>query len=846
MMKNKRRTLVTMIGIIISVAMITAVTTLATSFLNFAKSEHIANEGEWHITYKDVDHDQLQAIENDELTDKIIISRELGYAPLEDSKNPAKPYMYIKQYNDIGFKQMPIDLMAGRLPENGNELLVSEHMLTNGQVDLAIDDQLTVDIGERITSDQDLSDVHLGQTSGLLFDDDEMLEDIETTTSTDYTIVGIMQRPAWEPIMAPGFTALSYVSETNVSASDPADLSVVWNNVKRETLNQAIDLGKTLQINDVEPNNNLLRYYGITDHEFLLGAIYSVSAIIMTVIIIGSISLIYNAFAISVSERSRYLGMLSSVGATKQQKRNSILFEGVVIGIISIPIGIISGIGGIPITLYLINPTLQNLGYFKSDLAVSVTTLAVIIAIIIATLTIFISAYIPALRASKISAIDAIRQAKDIQLTRKKVKTSKLIRKIFGIEAEIALKNLKRHKRRYYATVFFLVVSIVLFLTVSFLTEQIRATSYAVISDINYEILISPITHNGAFEDDLIQSINSLEDVTQLTELNYAYFDTQLKVEQLHESMLDQIIDGKASVFIGLYAPDEATLRAYAKDVGVDYETLTNTDRLSGILINTMASPGEKIGQVTSVYMEPGEQVNLTYNDWDQGIDVEITSLELAALTDKRPHGIDIPIYASTTSMIVSQEVFDIINSIYNIENHKQIVISSSDPLKTQEELEKLVGTDMNIFNFHSARQEEEGMILIMSIYGYGFISLITLISIANVLKTISTTISVRTREFGMLKSIGMTPIGFRRMINYEIIFYGIKALLFGLPISFGIMYLIYRELAGAFDYPLELPWMSIIGVIAGVFLIVGLAMLYASSKVKKANIIDALRSENI
>src|SRR5690625_1496605 len=208
MMKNKRRTLVTMIGIIISVAMITAVTTLVASFLNFAKNDHIANEGEWHITYKDVDHEQLQAIENDELTSKIFISRELGYVSLEDSKNTAKPYMYIKQYNDIGFKQMPIDLVAGRLPENGNEILISEHMLTNGQIDWTIDDQLTVDIGERITSDQDLSGIHLGQTSGLIFEDDEIVEDIEPTTSTGYTIVGIMERPSWEPIMAPGFTAL--------------------------------------------------------------------------------------------------------------------------------------------------------------------------------------------------------------------------------------------------------------------------------------------------------------------------------------------------------------------------------------------------------------------------------------------------------------------------------------------------------------------------------------------------------------------------------------------------------------------------------------------------------------
>jgi len=845
MMKNKRRTLVTMIGIIISVAMITAVTTLATSFLNFAKSEHIANEGEWHITYKDVDHDQLQAIENDELTDKIIISRELGYAPLEDSKNPAKPYMYIKQYNDIGFKQMPIDLMAGRLPENGNELLVSEHMLTNGQVDLAIDDQLTVDIGERITSDQDLSDVHLGQTSGLLFDDDEMLEDIETTTSTDYTIVGIMQRPAWEPIMAPGFTALSYVSETNVSASDPADLSVVWNNVKRETLNQAIDLGKTLQINDVEPNNNLLRYYGITDHEFLLGAIYSVSAIIMTVIIIGSISLIYNAFAISVSERSRYLGMLSSVGATKQQKRNSILFEGVVIGIISIPIGIISGIGGIAITLYLINPTLQNLGDFKTDLAVSVTPLAVIIAIIIATLTIFISAYIPALRASKISAIDAIRQSKDIKLTRKKVKTSKLTRKIFGIEAEIALKNLKRHKRRYYATVFSLVISIILFLTVSFLTDQMRVTSNIAISDENYDLTVDQSFDDGGFNDELKQSIELMDEVTQLSQLTYVFVETYLTEEQIHQSIKDEVIDGEALVYVALSIVDEKTLQTYADEVGISYDTLVDQDQLSGIVINQATNHGEKYGKITPVNMEPGDQLKFFYYDWQIDKDVEIDQIEIAALTDQRPHGVSLPTDARNLKVVISEEVFHELNETYDMQPHSKYVISSSDPMKTHEQLEKIVDPHMYIYNPSKIHQEEEGLILIISVFTYGFITLITLISVANIFNTISTSISLRTRELGMMKSIGMTPKGFNRMINYESLFYGIKALLFGLPISFGIMFIIYRELAGAFEYPFEWPWGSIISVIVAVFVIVGLAMLYSSAKVKKANIIDALKSEN-
>jgi len=116
----------------------------------------------------------------------------------------------------------------------------------------------------------------------------------------------------------------------------------------------------------------------------------------------------------------------------------------------------------------------------------------------------------------------------------------------------------------------------------------------------------------------------------------------------------------------------------------------------------------------------------------------------------------------------------------------------------------------MYIENPHKIRQEEDGIILIMSVFTYGFIALITLISIANIFNTISTSIALRKRSFGMLKSVGMTPKGFNRMINYESIFYGIKSLLYGLPISFIMMYLIYKSLAEAFEYPL----LSVVGVV--------------------------------
>src|SRR5690606_13765846 len=126
------------------------------------------------------------------------------------------------------------------------------------------------------------------------------------------------------------------------------------------------------------------------------------------------------------------------------------------------------------------------------------------------------------------------------------------------------------------------------------------------------------------------------------------------------------------------------------------------------------------------------------------------------------------------------------------------------------------------------------------------FIVLITAISIANILNTISTSISLRKREFAMLKSMGMTPKGFNKMINYESIFYGIKSLIYGLPLSIVCMLLIYKALGNSFSYSFTLPWLSILYVVVAVFLIVGTSMLYSSAKVKKENIIDALKQESI
>ncbi|WIV21075.1 FtsX-like permease family protein [Paenibacillus polygoni] len=854
---NKRRTLVTILGVIISVAMIIAVASLGVSFLDLMKRQSIATEGEWHVQYHNVNKAQLNVIEADEATKKLVISKDLGYAPLEGSQNDNKPYLYIKSYNEKGFEQFPIELMEGRFPQAKNELIISEEIASNAKVDYKVGDSITLQVGERITTGDDESENYdLNQNESLRKMNDRMEERLQNQTTQEYTVVGIIKRPEWEPAQAPGYTAISYFDENLMSAGDKVTATVVLKKMDNSLYAHAKELAKNNHIEKIVYNNSLLRYSGVTSNSDLRTMLFSLSAIIMTIIMVGSIALIYNAFAISVSERARHLGMLASVGATKRQKRNSVYFEGFVIGIISIPLGIIFGLAGIAITFVCINPLIQGVLGVSEKLTVTITPSTILITCLVSMLTIFISTYIPARKASKISAIDAIRQTQDVKLTRKAVKTSKFVRKVFGMEAEIGLKNLKRNKRRYQATVFSLVISIILFLSIAFFTSMMQKSIELSSSGLNYDILVQMELDTEEETAELVNSITALPNVTdanyiQSLEAN-SLIDRAFIADELKETLKEDesiLKDGKYPYYIQISALDDINLKAYAEKAGADYDQLIDLDEPAAIVINQNRYEDyetRKNVETKAIYLEKGDQIDLNYTDWDTEEETSMEPIKIAALTEELPLGIT-PSYLGNLNIVVSDQVFKTLVTDSMKKNMRDsLYLSSSDPLALQYSIEEMKENNIYINNVYKNRQGEEQMVLLMSVFTYGFIALITLISVANIFNTISTSISLRKREFAMLKSMGMTPKGFRKMINYESIFYGIKSLLYGLPISILAMYLIYRSMMNSFTFGFSLPWLSILFVILAVFLIVSAAMLYSSSKVKKENIIDALKQENI
>ena len=859
---NKKRTIVTIIGVILSVSLITAVPTFVTSFLNMMQRNEIENTGNWHVLYKDVPSQNINVVMNDKNTATVALSKDIGYAVLEGSKNEDKPYLFLEAYDDQAFKTFNLNLVDGRLPKSSDEIVLSSHIAENGGVAYKVGDVLKLDVGERYM-DEGGNKVSLGQGYSFIKQSkDNNGERFIAKSSKEYTVTGIISRPGFEPYSAPGYTVISYLDKKEFTPAGTVNISVAWGNVSKKVNKQANELSESIGVSsdNISYNQDLLRYYGIMG-ENLLSTLYALAAVVVAIIIISSIAMIYNSFAISISERSRHLGMLASVGATKNQKRSSVFFEGFVVGMIGIPIGILLGTLGMGITFVLVQPLIESLISTRVKLMLVTSPGAILAAVLLSIITIFISAYIPAKHASKISPIDAIRQSQDVKLTGRAVKTSKLTRLIFGFEAELGLKNLKRNSRRYKATIFSLVISIVLFLSVSSLSFLSQKSAEIVGSSIPYDVKVSVTSSVTAQEKkDFYTAITKMEyaDENVIEQTMNAVLDAESSLIPDEIKAIIEPNDKEQNVktyrtYFQIKSIDEVALNRFAKEIGTDIARLKDTGNPFGILINTVTvKVDNKYMRMNHFNVETGEKLKFTHITNGESTSEYSTVLEIAALADKTPIG-ETTLTNRKAMLIVSEEVYASMQAKlperYGNTN-VDMFIKSSNPTKLVESIkgyqnQTSIGS-VNIDDVATQNKQQKQFKTFIYVFFYGFIALITTICVANIFNTISTSISLRKREFVMLKSIGMTPKGFNKMINYESLFYGIKALLYGLPISFGMMYMIYKVLSNSFWFAFAIPWSSVLTAVIVVFAIISSTMLYASSKIKKENIIDVLKNENI
>lgn len=849
MRKSRTRTIVTVIGVLLSAAMITAVATFAVSLQNYMVNGAIEKYGGWQVGFLDVDSSFVQQQARGDEVKSIAAFENIGYAMLDGGKNPVKPYLFIAGFQEETFHNLSVKMISGRLPENSGEILVPAHVAANGGVKISVGDTLSLSVGSRKFGNETLNQHDPYVSAGESGKEQEVFV---PTNKRTYTVVGIYERPAFEEFSAPGYTLI-----TTADPAGQADrFSVFVTLVKpRKAYTYA---NNTPGSQDCIFNNDVLRFMGLSDDTIFNALLYSVGGILIALIMIGSVFLIYNSFNISLNERIRQFGILSSVGATAKQLRSSVLFEGLCVGAVGIPVGVILGIGSIKLVISVVAQHFGGVLYSNVPLTLKISVPAIVFATAVSLVTILISAYIPARKAAGTPVMESIRQTNEVKVEAKAVKTSKIAERVYGLEGILALKNFKRNKRRYRSIVLSLTLSVVLFVAANAFGTHLKQAAERSVMHSDYDICFYTEDMDESEMFELYEQLQTAHGVYESSYQQIVTYSCEVKASDFSQGYRDVAGDALTSETIRLpmdiqFLEDSVYLR-FIESLGLPEEEYTgpgakmiavakarkteDTKERKSELIDMFANRSMKFQIAPETEDGPlearGKSINITFVDT-----IPVDTLPRNSF-EKKPY------------------VFMVVAPYQQMEKFKTSGVSaemgltflSENPSQSAAEMEAMIQnagitTEYTLYNVYGMLEQNRNIIFIVDVFTYVFVIMISLIAVANVFNTISTNIRLRRRELAMLRSVGMSDRDFRKMMNFECAFYGMRTLLFGIPAAGILSWLIYKGLLlGGSDIEFVFPWASIGISVFCVFFVVFITMLYAIRKIERENIIEALRDD--
>ncbi len=817
LLKNKHRTLVTIVGVILVTILMFGIGLGFSTLRETMIDNEYRNVGRYHVLYNDITYHDYKTILEDQNVELAEYSKEKEFITIENGIRSLSIQLFDRNSYELTY----FELLKGNYPSNENEIVISNSLLH--KLEKNLNDEIVLN-------------------------------------EKNYKIVGVVEGKS---SMYPEIELSIFTNTKKLEDDDHLNVFVTFKN-KKHIYDKIIALSQRMQL-EADYTGGHLGHEQEIIHEDLLeldGHIrrYGIFAImilclmlILTVLGIASVLVIYNSFAISVTERKKMLGILSSIGATRWQLLGSVMIEATIIALIAIPIGFLLSIGVMKLLLLAINYMMQDINAYSYEL--SIYWMFLLVPTIFIIISVYLSAFFPSMRAFEITPLEAIRQNDDIKLNKRFLKGGKIIEKIFGIEAKIAYKNSKRNKKKYRITIISLVVSIVLFITFS--------------TFFNYGFLFSKLPMEYGEVDVSLQVTGDRKKIhefyDELTngiklkryyyyQSSYGRFESKIKPE--YEKTYSENSNNEENMIEILILRD-SEYAAYLKKlklkkeipIAINYAVWNEYDE------NDITS--EPIGVIkTKIYKNIEEldfNIFTTKFDFEAGHKTEENMIHITEFynTNLLPDCYDR--YNSIFTLILSEKMYhkyvnDTELEMYNMEfNTKDFVKIEKKFRKIENDYKDLSITYENPSFFIYQNNME---ILLYKIVLYIFIFFVTVIALTSVINTIYTNIQLRKKEFMTLRSIGMTSKGFYKMMFYESLLFGLKSLFYGIVISLVILWIvsgIWKVIPVYGDEVIKVPFPTtyIVIVIIGVMIIVFATMFYSIRKLKSDNIMDTLKEES-
>ncbi|MBB6214360.1 putative ABC transport system permease protein [Anaerosolibacter carboniphilus] len=851
-LKNqKKRTLLTILGVILSIALITAIGTMMES-LNHKNLEDVKkSNGYYHTQLVDMTKEQLEILKKHIRVEQVGYKIEGGMAPVLRNT-----YIKIEGYDTNLREMMYISLLEGKMPEGDNEIALEKWMLQEMPGKPKIGETIVLDV-EEISEQQVLEQI---------FGDKENQEDsVVKRVPHQFVLTGILENDADSQMkgISRGVVTPSTVEKLKenkgiryngfilIKEGLPIQKSI-------HEIAQNINLDKT----QVKDNARLLFLIGQSQDQKSNDAVNNIIVFLVSLIVIATAAVIYNAFHISVLERIRQFGILRSVGTTPKQIREIVLGEALVIALIALPLGLASGILAVKIVLALLNLSKYSI---LATVEVIISPRVLLGSAVTGVIAVILSALSPAYLAGKVSPIQAITNRQKEKKAIKKARSYLMIRRFLGIGGEMAYKNLRRSRKRFAITVFSMCIGIVIFIVfnafVHYMFQGMHGKD-AFLKD--YKIVQMGSNDTRGFTEKDYEDLKEISGVKTVYKDHFKSVMVTFPQNKMREEYKKELISRQgelqnlkgsecfkpltSSLFwgyddIGLAEAKKVLLSGTADREEINHEKgvlivqnqeiRRNEDNNKAII----QSANLKVGDY--IYIDVKEEL---YKE-DAGVE-GLQKVKIVGILDKVP--LSYPYPSDSIAVISTEEVFQSLTGMsqyagFDVEVDKDADKEALKP-KLKEMAERVRGGTLIDYGEKAGVQEQAR--ITVSVLLYGFVAVIALIGALNIINTISTNLILRTREFGTLRAVGMTMDQMQRMVITEGVLYGIIGAFWGSIIGTGLSYLLYQFAIEIEGMIWVFPTNAILIAGIGTIVITLLATLVPLKRVARMNIIESIGRE--
>lgn len=872
--QNKTRSVLTVLGITISVVMLTVIFTCATSFAHYYGERAINTNGNWHFFVKtDYESAKKYLLSDSSLKDigfeKDLSTEEQSYKIYSDKANYLRTgtiYQGDAQY----IKDTVTCKYDGALPKSDNEIMVEQSLIKNNGLNLKIGDEIKIAVGSRLKGDFVILPV---------MGDYQFGERFEKEKDETFKVVGILHNnePTERGAIIRG---MSDLKSKNLVAYGKIKKVTPFSYIKINGIYDKFGFTKKKRAFNVGENTGFLNSrlaFSIDKNDLpQVLKLTAIGIVVFAVIFVSSFAMIYNSFALSVGEQIKYLGMLSSVGATRKQKKKTLYFEGAILGGIGIILGIALGLLTTFISQSAMNAKIASImeGYnnnIKYSTHISLWVLCLIV--ILAALTVFVSIISPVQKAARITAIDAIRKTDEIK-RKGKIRTPFIITKLFGFEGDIAFKNLRRNGRKSRTIIACICICAVLFLSCNYFCETFKEAS-----NLDYEIPYQLMYQYSAESKAQLEKARNYLKTNKRVKRFYSIWEAWYSIlrgdiNPYDNSRLYDMSFQNESIFVDKYKfiatqditytahlLDDEDFNALCKKNGIDYKKYYSPDKdgsIKTIVINGIDRNDEPIfnnnllGKTIGCYDIDSEKTERENKLDENGNQVyfyyKTGCTSIYKFCDFIKYDKDNPICnldSSGVAFYAPKCVYDKYSDDDSF--YFDYGIETDEPYKVEKELKDYLSeneAEGDVYNNYNWMMKEKSIISAVQFLSYAFILLITLITVFNIINTMTAQIAGRKKELAMLKSVGMTPKEFKKTLIFESMFYGLFGLLFGVPLSLVINRVVGYIISKDNPIPFSVNiWLYLIACVA-VFVIIGLTMIYSLKLIKNNSIIDSLKDD--